>query len=214
MYSFFLLATLYSLHGSFSGSSAGKESACNVGDLGSIPGLARSPGGGNGNPLQYSCLENPHGQRSLAGYSPWGLKESDTTEWLSTSTYAACGISVPWPGTEPQPWQWKCRILTMRPPGDLQSCIQRQNFAWWLWVSERTDNISGCRAISVHLSCGTLCLTMKLLVALMDTEGNSLQQFPGSLSGQWLSTQGSVVYDYTVVLRICRGLVPGPPQIP
>ena len=37
----------------------GKESACNAGDLGSIPGSERSPGGGNGNPLQYSCLENP-----------------------------------------------------------------------------------------------------------------------------------------------------------
>ena len=40
--------------------------------------------GGHGNPLQYSCLENPHGQRSLAGYSPWRHKELDTTEWLST----------------------------------------------------------------------------------------------------------------------------------
>ena len=49
----------------FPGSSAGKESTCNVGDLGSIPGLGRSPGGGHGNPLQYSCLENPHGQRNL-----------------------------------------------------------------------------------------------------------------------------------------------------
>ena len=38
------------------------------------------PGGGPGNPLQYSCLENPHGQRSLAGYSPWGCKELDPTE--------------------------------------------------------------------------------------------------------------------------------------
>ena len=43
------------------------------------------PGEGNGNPLQYSFLKNPHGQRSLAGYSPWGLKESDTTERLSTA---------------------------------------------------------------------------------------------------------------------------------
>ena len=42
----------------FPGGSAGKESACNAGDLGSIPGLGRSPGGGHGNPLQYSCLEN------------------------------------------------------------------------------------------------------------------------------------------------------------
>ena len=57
----------------------GKESICNMGDLGLIPVLGRSPGlGGHGNPLQYSCLENPHGQRSLAGYSPWGHKESDT----------------------------------------------------------------------------------------------------------------------------------------
>ena len=47
--------------------SADKESACNVGDLGLIPGLVRSPGGGHKNPLQYSCLENPHGQRSLEG---------------------------------------------------------------------------------------------------------------------------------------------------
>jgi len=43
----------------FHGGSDGKESACNVGDLGSIPGSERAPGEGNGNPLQYSCLENP-----------------------------------------------------------------------------------------------------------------------------------------------------------
>ena len=54
----------------FPSGSDSKESACNAGDLGSIPGLGRCPGGGPGNPLQYSCLENPHGQRSLEGYSP------------------------------------------------------------------------------------------------------------------------------------------------
>ena len=64
----------------FPGGSDSKESACNVGELGLTPGLERSPGGGHGNPLQYSCLENPHGQRSLVGYSPWGRKKSDTTE--------------------------------------------------------------------------------------------------------------------------------------
>ena len=68
----------------FPGGSDSKESACNVEDLGLIPGLGRSPRGGHGNPLQYSCLENPHGQKSLAGYSPWGRKESDTTELLTT----------------------------------------------------------------------------------------------------------------------------------
>ena len=52
--------------------------------LGSIPGLGRSPGGEHGNPLQYSSMENPHGQRSLAGYSSWGHKELDMTEQLST----------------------------------------------------------------------------------------------------------------------------------
>ena len=56
------------------GGSDSKESACNAGDLGSILGLGRSLGGGHGNPLQYSCLENPHGQRSLAGYSPGGCR--------------------------------------------------------------------------------------------------------------------------------------------
>ena len=56
----------------FPGGSDDKESSCNMVDLGSIPGLERSTGGEHGNTLQYSCLENPHGQRSLAGYSPWG----------------------------------------------------------------------------------------------------------------------------------------------
>ena len=71
----------------FPGGSARKESACNAGDLDLIPGLGRSSGEGHGNPLQYSCLENPHGQRSLADYSPQGLKESDMTERLSTAPH-------------------------------------------------------------------------------------------------------------------------------
>ena len=54
--------------------------AGDAGDTGLILGSGRSPGGGHGSPLQYSCLENPHGQRSLVGYSPWGHKELDTTE--------------------------------------------------------------------------------------------------------------------------------------
>ena len=71
------------------GGSDGKESTCNAGDLGSIPELGRTPGGGHDNPPQYSCLENPPGQRGLVGYSPLGPKESDITERLSTvhSTY-------------------------------------------------------------------------------------------------------------------------------
>ena len=53
----------------FPGGSDGKESACNAGDLGSIPGLGRFPGKGNGNPLQYSLLENSMDE-NLVGYSP------------------------------------------------------------------------------------------------------------------------------------------------
>jgi len=62
------------------GGSHGKESTYNVGDLGSIPGSEGSPEGGHDNLLQYSCLENPLGQRSLAGYSPRGRTEVDMTE--------------------------------------------------------------------------------------------------------------------------------------
>ena len=68
----------------FPGGSAGKQFTCNVGDLGPIPGLGGSPGGEHDDLLQYSCLENPHGERSLAGCSLWGCKELDTSELLST----------------------------------------------------------------------------------------------------------------------------------
>ena len=59
MFSYFSIEPFYFTLASFPGGSDGKESAYNAGDLGSIPGLGRSPGEGNGNPLQYSCLENP-----------------------------------------------------------------------------------------------------------------------------------------------------------
>ena len=68
----------------FIGGSDSKESTGNVGDMGSTPGLRRSPREGHGNPRQYSSLENPHRQKRLVGCSPWGHKKSDTTEGLST----------------------------------------------------------------------------------------------------------------------------------
>ena len=66
----------------FHGGSDGKESACSAGDSGSIPGLGRSPGEGNGNPLQYPCLENLM-DRGAWWKILWGHKESDTTEQLT-----------------------------------------------------------------------------------------------------------------------------------
>ena len=67
----------------WTGGSNIKESACNAGDLGSIPESGRSPGEGNGNPLQYSSMENYMDRKSLASYSPWGCIESDMTEQLT-----------------------------------------------------------------------------------------------------------------------------------
>ena len=68
-----------------------QTSTCNVGDPSLIPGLRRSPGWGHGSPFQYSCLENPHGEKSLVGYSPWGhrvghgwaTKQTHTQGWDS-----------------------------------------------------------------------------------------------------------------------------------
>ena len=66
-------------HRDFPGGSDGKESACNEGLMSSIPWLGRSLRGGHGNPLWYSCWENPT-ERSLVGYSPYSHKQSDMTE--------------------------------------------------------------------------------------------------------------------------------------
>ena len=74
----------------FPGGAVVKNLSANSGDprdAGSTPGLGRFPGVGNGNPLQHSCLENSMDRVALAGYSPWGHKESDMTERLRTPAY-------------------------------------------------------------------------------------------------------------------------------
>ena len=86
----------------FPGGSDSKASVYNAGDLGSIPGLGRSPGEGNGNPFQYSCLENPMDRGSWQA-TVHGVSESDTTEWLhflsmeilKTCLHISC-IKTPW----------------------------------------------------------------------------------------------------------------------
>ena len=77
----------------FPGGSDSKKSACSVGDLGLIPGFGRSSGGEHGNPLQYSCWENPHGQRSLGGYSPWGLQRVGH-DWATKHTHTHTHINI------------------------------------------------------------------------------------------------------------------------
>ena len=64
-----------------------KANVYNARDPGSIPGSGRSAGEGNGNPLQFYCLEKSHELKSLVGYSPWSRKELDTTERLHLFTY-------------------------------------------------------------------------------------------------------------------------------
>ena len=67
----------------FPGGSGGKASACSAGNLGSIPGLERSPGEGNGNPFSILAWKIPTTEEPGGLYSPWGRKESDTTERLT-----------------------------------------------------------------------------------------------------------------------------------
>ena len=78
--------TSINIHLGFLGDSDGKKKCvCNAGDLGLIPVLGRYPGGGNGYPLQYFCLENSMDRGAWKGYSPWSCKELDITEWLTLS---------------------------------------------------------------------------------------------------------------------------------
>ena len=95
--------------------SDGKASAYNAGDPGLIPGCRRSPGEENGNPLQHSCLENPHGQRNLTGYSPWGHKESDMTDQLKLSQV---GWHQPSPADSALPCLEMSSLASACPPSD------------------------------------------------------------------------------------------------
>ena len=120
--------------------------------MGFIPGLGRAPEGGHGNPLQYSCLENPHGQRCLAGYSPWGRKELDTTGRLSTispsggsdSEESACNEETqvhPCAGKIPWTWEWQPTPLFL--PGE--SHRQRSLVAYSPWGCKRDGHNSATK---------------------------------------------------------------------
>ena len=137
----------------FPGGSEGKESACNAGDVGSILGLGRSPGGGHGNPLQYSCLENPHGQRRLAGYSPWGHKESDTTEQLSTAQHSKyMYVSIPTYPTLRLPQLVSTYLLSMFVSLFLGNIFDCHNLRGWGMLLASTGYRPGVRLNSTVLS--------------------------------------------------------------
>ena len=73
-----------------------KESTCNAGDPGLIPGLGRPLKGGHGNPLQYPCLENPHGQRNLVGYSPCGISLPFLVSWEWMINFVKYSFYIYW----------------------------------------------------------------------------------------------------------------------
>ena len=79
----------------FPGGSDSKESACNVGDWGSIPGSGRSPGEGNGNLLQYSCLENSMDREKSGGLQSMGLQRIEYNWAINTFTFTFCGFPAP-----------------------------------------------------------------------------------------------------------------------
>ena len=126
---------------SFMGWDSGKESACQCRDMGSIPGLGRSPGVGNGTPLQCSCLENSMDRGALRAHSPWGCKELDMTErlnWTELSMQPCKHLMaqlysisqhnlVPWmtAGTPKRPGHPSCCDLGGLFPSDLLHCWGR-----------------------------------------------------------------------------------------
>ena len=104
----------------------------------SISRSGRSSGEGNGNPLQYSCLENPHGQRSLAGYSPLGCKEPDTAERLTQRSFLIFWLHTPCKKVLPLPILHPPHLLVPHPqppcfpvltsPWDLPQPLSTQSF--------------------------------------------------------------------------------------
>ena len=87
------------------------KNACNAEVIGPIPESGRSPGEGNGNPLQCSCLENPYGQRVLVGHSPWGRKDLDTAERLTVDFVPDPGQSARKRGMEEAHWPSRVSFL-------------------------------------------------------------------------------------------------------
>ena len=119
-----------------------KESACNVGDLGSIPGFGRSPGEGKGNPLQYSCLENSMDRAWWAAVHM--VAELDMTEWLSLSLSIYIYTHTPqlsWPWepiqTQKLDW-WRFKHQTYRTG-------YMERFPWWLSDKESACQCKKCR---------------------------------------------------------------------
>ena len=142
----------------FPGGSDGKQSACSAGDLGSTPGSERSPGEGNGNPLQYSRLENPMDR----GYSPWDCRVGHN--WATNLTYTLAIPSCPlFHSSSSDPWRagaiWDQvgnSISFKSNPGTATSQMWRCARSGILWVRVSWFSASGCCEAKVSLCCKVL----------------------------------------------------------
>ena len=134
-------------------SSDGKESACNVRDPRSIPGSRRFPGWRERLPTPVFVPGKSHGQRSLAGYSPWGRKGSDTTERLTLFFTFYGSWLAPYIVRSKRCWQlkeWTCHASTPRLIYDLLGCYPVKRLEWG-------QNGEDQSVSSVAQSCPTLC---------------------------------------------------------
>ena len=122
----------------FPGGPDGKASACSAEDWSSIPGSGRSPGEGNGYPLTGSLPAESHGQRSLVGCSPWGLKELDTTEQLALS-HSLQPLRLPGCGYHHCPLHTTIQSI----PGILLGFIRQTSHTYSDVTSERSPGQKG-----------------------------------------------------------------------
>ena len=138
---FFFLFKLSILYGGiyiyayvgFPGGSAGKESSCNAGDLGSIPRWGRSPAEGNGIPLQCSCLDNPVDRGAWRATLHWGCKESDGTEELNTAYIYICIFKIDYAASAKsiQLCPTLCHPIDGSPPGSpVPGILQARTLEW------------------------------------------------------------------------------------
>ena len=115
--------------------------ACNVGDPGLIPGSGRSPGEGNGNPLQHSCLENPTDGRSLIAYSPWGRKESDVIDFTSLHNHVRTSPVAQMVKSLPAMRKTWVRSLGREDPLEKEMAIHSSILAWKIPWTEEPDRL-------------------------------------------------------------------------
>ena len=154
-------------------SQVGKQSVCNAGDTGSIPGLGRFRGGEEGNPLQYSYLEKPHGQRSLAGCIAYSVGKSQTRlQWLSSRDPLFQHLLPP-------PSPSRCRAMAFLPePWDIDGGCSGVGGR----LSAEAHSLSIPLALFLH-ACSSSSPTLFLLLLSFSSLGSSVLERISGFTG-------------------------------